>query len=108
VKKTLNDYLSKLPAVRKEKVKKRAAQLIGEELTLCDLRKARQQSQQKIAKVFGIKRVEVLEIERRTDLYISLLRHYIEAMGGKFEIMVTFPDSPPVRISQFEDLDLRL
>lgn len=107
MKKTLNDYLSKLPAARKRKIEKRAAELIAEEMTLRELRKARQQSQEEIARSLHVKQAEVSKMERRTDVYVSTLRNYVEAMGGRLEITVTFPDRSPVRINQFEELDYR-
>ena len=42
-------------------------------------------------------------LERRTDLYISTLRSFIEAMGGALEITATFPEGV-VRITHFHDL----
>lgn len=107
MKKTLNDYLSKLPPARKKKIEKRAAELISEEMTLRELRKARQQSQDEISRVLHVKQAEVSKMERRTDVYVSTLRNYVEAMGGRLEITVTFPDRAPVRINQFEDLESR-
>ncbi|MBX9770323.1 MAG: helix-turn-helix domain-containing protein [Candidatus Obscuribacterales bacterium] len=105
MKKTLNDYLRKLPPARRKKIEKRAAELISEEMTLRELRKARQQSQNEIARVLHVKQAEVSKMERRTDVYVSTLRNYVEAMGGRLEITVTFPDRLPVRINQFEDLE---
>ncbi len=46
----------------------------------------------------------VSKLERRTDMYLSTLRSYIEAMGGELEIIARFPDRA-VRITQFEALD---
>jgi hypothetical protein len=37
-------------------------------------------------------------------MYLSTLRSYIEAMGGKLEIIARFPQRA-VRIMQFETLD---
>ena len=37
-------------------------------------------------------------------MYISTLRRFIEAMGGKLEITARFPDGS-VRINQFEEID---
>ncbi|MEN8217884.1 MAG: hypothetical protein ABFS56_16245 [Pseudomonadota bacterium] len=42
----------------------------------------------------------VFKLERRTDMYIGLLRSHIEAMGGALEIVAHFPDGE-VRINQF-------
>ena len=42
---TLTDIMDKLPPARRKKVEERAQELIAEELTLRDLRKARKQTQ---------------------------------------------------------------
>jgi hypothetical protein len=41
-------------------------------------------------------------MERRTDVYVSTLAKFVEAMGGQLEIRVLFPDRT-VRINQFSD-----
>ena len=35
-------------------------------------------------------------MEKRTDVMISTLRSYIEAMGGHLDLVVRFPDREPV------------
>lgn len=103
--KTLNDYLNALPADRRKRVEKRAAELIAEEMTLQELRKAKQKSQQAIAEQLHVKQAEVSKIERRVDMYVSTLRNYVQALGGSLEIVARFPASGSVRITQFETLD---
>ena len=44
------------------------------------------------------------KLERRTDMYKSTIRSYIEAMGGKLEI-ITRLRQRTVPIRQFEVLD---
>ncbi len=100
-KKTLNDYMEALPPARREKVEKRAKELIAEEMSLQQLRKAMQQSQQRLAERLVVKQAEVSKIERRTDMYVSTLRDFIQAMGGTLEITASFPNRPPVKITQF-------
>jgi hypothetical protein len=41
----------------------------------------------------------VSRIEQRSDLLISTLRSYIEAMGGHLELIAEFPNRPPVVLS---------
>jgi len=65
--------------------KKRAA-LLGE------LRRARQLTQETLAETLGMSQSEVSKVERRTDLYVSTLRRYIEAMGGELQIFARFPN----------------
>lgn len=74
-----------------------------QQLPLLELRKARNLSQQKLAEALETTQGEVSKIEHRTDLYLSTLRGYIEAMGGELDIIARFKDGA-VRISTFQDL----
>ena len=100
----LDDFMDKLPKKRQQAIQKRAAELLAEEATLRQLREARERSQEDLAKKLQIKQAAVSKLERRTDMYLSTLRSYIEAMGGELEIVARFPDRT-VRITQFETLD---
>jgi transcriptional regulator with XRE-family HTH domain len=100
----LDDFVAKLPKERQEAIKKRTAELIAEEATLRQLREARERSQEDMAKKLHINQAAVSKLERRTDMYLSSLRGYIEAMGGELEIIARFPNQS-VRISQFATLD---
>lgn len=74
------------------------------EMPLNELRRARQLSQEVLARELGATQPEVSKLERRADMYVSTLRRYIEAMGGELEITARFPDGA-VRITQFHDPD---
>jgi len=94
-----------LPKTRRKKVEARAAALIAEEMSLQDLRKARKQTQVRVAKELGIKQENVSRIEKRTDLLISTLCGYVEAMGGRLRLVAEFPDRPPVALTGIAALD---
>jgi transcriptional regulator with XRE-family HTH domain len=100
----LDDYVAKLPKKDQQAIKKRTAELLVEEATLRQVRVARERSQEEVARKLHIKQAAVSKLERRADMYLSTLRHYIEAMGGKLEIIARFPNQA-VRITQFEALD---
>jgi DNA-binding XRE family transcriptional regulator len=100
----LDDFIAKLPEEDRRAIAKRTAELIAEEATLRQIREARERSQAAVAQKLDIKQAAVSKLERRTDMYLSTLRGYIEAMGGKLEIIARFPDHA-VRITQFEALD---
>ena len=70
------------------------------EMPLHELRKAQELSQEALAKALNINQAAVSKMERRTDMYISTLRNYIQAMGGELEIIATFPDGQ-VKIDNF-------
>ncbi|HSW70735.1 MAG TPA: XRE family transcriptional regulator [Gammaproteobacteria bacterium] len=74
------------------------------EMPLQELRQAHQISQERMAELLHTKQANVSRIERRTDMYISTLRSYIEAMGGQLDIVARFPNGE-VHINQFKDID---
>ena len=96
---TLTDKMNSLPEARRRKIEKRAQTLIAEEMSLRDLRKALRRTQSRVASDLGINQENVSRIERRTDLLISTLSGYVEAMGGKLRLVAEFPDRPPVTLT---------
>ncbi|MCE2484066.1 MAG: XRE family transcriptional regulator [Desulfurellaceae bacterium] len=102
---TLQERMDKLPRARRKKVEERARVLIAEEMSLQDLRRARKQTQVRVAKELGINQENVSRLEKRSDLLISTLRGYVRAMGGKLSLVAEFPDRPPVVLTGIADLD---
>jgi transcriptional regulator with XRE-family HTH domain len=72
-------------------------------MALDELRAARALTQEHLLTILGIKQSAISKLERRADMYVSTLRHLIEAMGGQLEIRAVFPDGD-VRITQFQTL----
>lgn len=70
------------------------------DMALQELRQAMHFSQERIAEILSTKQANVSRIERRTDMYISTLRSYIEAMGGNLDIVARFPEGE-IHINQF-------
>jgi DNA-binding XRE family transcriptional regulator len=96
---TLNKKIRALSSRRRKTVEVRAAELIAEELSLRDLRKAHELTQTRMAETLGLGQDGISRIEQRSDLLISTLRSYVEAMGGKLHLVAEFPDRPPVHLS---------
>lgn len=90
---TLDQIIDTLPADRRAKVKARGRELIAEEMALRRLRQARQLTQQSLANILRVKQDRVSKIESSTDMLLSTLRTYIEAMGGSLQLIVQFPDA---------------
>ncbi len=59
---------------------------------LGEIRRARQMTQEALAEALGMTQSEISKVEHRTDVYVSTLRRYIEAMGGELEIVARFPN----------------
>lgn len=75
-----------------------------QQMALSELREARKLTQVNLAKTLGVGQGAVSKIEKRTDMYLSSLQSYIEAMGGQFRMIASFPDGQ-VEIKLFSDLD---
>lgn len=83
-----------LPPTRSKKIQQRAMELA----TLKDLRKAAEQTQANIAASLGVGQDTISRLEKRSDMLLSTLRHYVESMGGKLQLVAQFPNRPPVVI----------
>jgi len=95
----VNDKIGKLSPARRRKVEARAKELIAQEMTLRELRKARKLTQVRMAKALGINQDSVSRLEKRSDLLLSTLRKTVEAMGGNLSLVAEFPDRAPVVLS---------
>ena len=92
----LDDVIGALPAARRQRINARAMELA----TLKDLRQATEQTQEQLAATLGVGQEAISRLERRSDMLLSTLRHYIESMGGRLELVAQFPNRPPVVIEQ--------
>src|SRR5215472_15805062 len=99
----INDKIRKLGAAQRKQVEMRATQLIAEEMTLRELRRARKLTQVRMAKKLGISQDSVSRLEKRSDLLLSTLRKTVKAMGGNLSLVAEFPDRPPVVLSGISD-----
>lgn len=102
--KDFDGVLKKMPAKRRKKIEARAENLLAEHLALAELRDAMNKTQVKVAKDLGVQQTTVSRLEKRSDMLISTLRHYVEAMGGDLDIVARFPDRPDVHIDGLKDI----
>ncbi len=95
----VNDKIRRLPANQRKRVEARAAELMAEEMTLRELRKARKLTQVRLARALNINQDSVSRLEKRSDLLLSTLRKAVGAMGGTLSLVAQFPDRKPVVLS---------
>src|SRR5579862_5508637 len=103
--KSLQQKIKELTPSRRKKVIARAAQLRAEEMSLRELRRAHKLTQERIAETLGIGQDQVSRLEQRSDLLLSTLRSYVEAMGGRLTLVAEFPDRKPVAILGIAAID---
>jgi DNA-binding XRE family transcriptional regulator len=87
----LSELEAKMGPERVAAARARARRII-EEMPLQQLRNAREMTQARLAEVLEMDQGNISKLEKRTDMYLSTLRSYIEAMGGELEIRAVFPD----------------
>jgi len=73
------------------------------DLPLQELRHARELTQATLAEKMECGQDEISKLERRADTLVSTLRRYVEAMGGRLDIVAAFPEFE-VRVSNLGEL----
>ncbi len=101
--KKFQNLRNKMSQERREKIDAMTKNMLAE-MPMHELRRARRLSQEQLADLLNIKQGSVSKLEHRTDLYISTLRRYIEAMGGELTLQARFPEGA-VTITQFSQID---
>ena len=91
-----------MPQARQEKIEKRFQECLAA-MPLDELRKLREMTQLQLGEVLDVHQSEVSKIEHRSDICVSTLVEYVEALGGHLELRAVFPDRE-VRISQFDEI----
>lgn len=91
MKRNVNELFAKMPPESSARASGRAREML-QEMALADVRKARAQTQQGLAKALSVNQAWVSRMERQTDMYLSTLRGYVEALGGKLELNAKFDD----------------
>ena len=93
------DFLASLPEDEQEAIRVRSQELIKQELTMLDLRKAMGQTQAAMAAKLGVKQENISRVERRADMMLSTLNSYLSAMGGRLRLVVEFEGRSPLVLS---------
>jgi DNA-binding XRE family transcriptional regulator len=86
----LDDVMAALPRERRQRIEDRALELA----TLKDLRQAAQQTQAQMPVALGVGQDTISRLEKRSDILLSKLRHYVECMGGQLNLVAQFPNRP--------------
>ena len=96
------ELIEAMPPDRQRRIEKRFQDSLVA-MPLDQLRKAQEMTQLELAGILGVNQGEVSKIEHRSDICVSTLADYVEALGGRLEIRAVFNDRE-IRITQFEKL----
>lgn len=93
------EMLARLPEDRQKQVRARAQELIAEEMSLRDIRKAMGKTQVALAKKLHLKQEAISRAEQRTDMLLSTLDHYLRGLGGRLRLVAEFEGRASVTLS---------
>ncbi len=97
---SLEEMIAEESEESQERIRQLASEM-REEMNLREVRRIRKLTQTRLSKKLKIGQEGVSRIEKRSDLYLSTLRSYLEGVGGELTLMVKFPDRPPVILTGF-------
>ncbi|HEY7395007.1 MAG TPA: XRE family transcriptional regulator [Gemmatimonadaceae bacterium] len=100
--KKFSELRAKMSPERRARAAERTKAMLAE-LPLQELRRARELTQATLAETMECGQDEISKLERRADMLVSTLRRYVEAMGGRLDIVATFPEGE-VRIANLGEL----
>lgn len=90
---TLQSIITEEFSGEDQKFIQRKASALAEEMirhadSLAEVRTALLKTQDEVARVLKVKQNAVAQLEKRSDLLLSTLRKYVEAMGGELAVAV--------------------
>lgn len=100
----LQDIWDSLSDERKARIQARTDELEAEYLTLQELRKTAGLTQASLSEGLKMPQSNVSRLEKSSDMLLSTLRSYVEAVGGKLNLTVELPDKPPISLAGLGDL----
>ena len=100
----IQDFIANLPEDEQDAINAEYSTLKVEYMVLQEIRKISGLSQAQLANVLKMDQSNLSKLEKREDVYISTLRRYIEAVGGKLHIMAALPNKPLVELTGFSSL----
>jgi transcriptional regulator with XRE-family HTH domain len=101
---SLNQIIADLPSDRQVRINARYREMKDEVEGLRELRQVAGKAQADIATALNIKQPSVSKIEKQTDMYLSTLRNYVQAIGGELELVVRLPSRQAIRLHRFGDV----
>jgi len=89
--KTHKEVMENLSPDRRDQIMERAEEL-RTEIKLEEIRKSRKMTQVEIARNMRVSQPAVSQMEKDSRISIIRLKRFTEALGGKLNIQVEFPD----------------
>ena len=83
---TVNELTKGFSEERLARIRAKSDAFIAEYSSLMDFRQAAGLTQEQLAERVSVSQESISRLEKRTDMHLSTLRRYIEAMGYELEL----------------------
>ena len=94
----------KVTVRKQKKIQKLTGLISTKKRSRKTLRMAASQTQEDMAQALGVRQDTISRLERRSDMLLSTTRRYVEAMGGRLDLVATFPNRPSVKVAHLGDM----
>lgn len=94
----LEEVFQKFSPERRKRIRAKADEYIKEYKTLQELRKGLHLTQSSVAQNMQVNQVSVSNLEKRSDMLLSTLNNYVNAMGCELEIYIKTPDETHIKL----------
>lgn len=101
----LEDIIAGLPKQRRSKINQKARQMAGEMIAHADslgaVRKAVSKTQSQMGEALGMPQNAISQLEKRSDLLVSTLARYVDALGAELDLVVRMKDGTEIVLAGF-------
>ncbi len=101
---TLHEVIASLPLEQQQEIERRYIELEREVANLRELRGLTTGVHSYIAQSLRVTESSVSEMEKQADMYFSIFRSSVEAMGGQLDLIVRLPNGEAVCLGGFADI----
>ena len=101
---TLSEMIDRLPEERRARIEARRAELVDEVESLRALRRQTGLTQADLAQALGKSQAAVSKLEAGSDMLLSTLKAYLQAMDCDLELVARRPDGSTVKLEAVSDL----
>ena len=96
----IDEVIAALPKQRKNRIEKRAREMAGAMIAHADslaaIRKAFSKTQSEMGRELGLPQNAVSQLEKRSDMRVSTLIRYVDALGAELDLVVRLKDGSEI------------
>src|ERR1700682_4678197 len=100
----IKDIIAGLPKRRRIRIDRKARQMARDMITRADslgaIRKALRKTQSETGAALGLPQNAVSQLEKRSDILLSTLARYVDALGAELDVIVRMRDGSEIVLNK--------